>query len=606
MPSQSDISSQIVATLATSEPDLDTSVGSVTRTIIDAVAGAISDASLDTQLLTYQYDIYGMTGSDLDAFVQLFGISRYPAMRSTGTVTFTRATAVDVVSTPINSQVATQDGTVVVQTLAAGILTLGALTVTVPAQAVVPGPQGNVAAGTLTKALTPVSEITGVTNLNAFTGGTNQETDSQLQARWVSTVFKSMSGTSQMFLGIALNNPACTAANVIGPQTRRREQLQISGGSATSTVNDAQYVYPSGQIAGIDIDNGNIAAPGAQYAWNYNLNPPSITVIDAAYFPNGEIIELSYIYLDEASRNIPSSGIFNRVDIYAAGSNAANASQPVGFSNAITFSSSASNVYFAGTYVHPDGTHPSPGNVFIPLAFGPIITLPATIVIGSTTYGLASTANPMGTTSGGVSYAYQIVHQTGAFGWSPYSSFGIEWYAGFPVANGSLIVLSEGYTYNNVPMQIQASVESWGLAGIDALTHQAQELELQFSLAVVYDNSISVPTTQSAIGNGLQSFLSTLAFNATIYPSSVIAIVEGVSGVVACRFLEAADYAGWNPVTPNLFNVGIQQLVNGVVVQSFVNSQGQPLTVYTGDDTVPTFGGTVLITKGVNTLGAFG
>jgi uncharacterized phage protein gp47/JayE len=606
VPSQSDISSQIVATLGISEPDLDTSVGSVTRTIIDAVASAISDASLDTQLLTYQYNIYAMTGSDLDTFVQLFGMSRYPAVRSSGTVTFTRTTATDVVSVPINTQVSTTDFTVVVQTLAAGILGVGALSVTVPAQATVAGPQGNVAANTLTVLNTAVSEITAVTNLGAFTGGQNQETDTQLQARWVATVFKSMAGTSQMFLGIALNNPFCTAANVVGPETRRTEQLQIQGGSATSTVNDAQYIYPSGEIAGIDIDNGNIASPGVQYTWNYNQNPPSITAIDQSYFASGTVFQLSYIYLDEASRNAPASGIFNRVDVYCAGQDPVSASQTLHFSPAITWSSSSGNTFWTGAFVHPDGTSPSAGNIFIPLAFGPIITVPGTITVGSVTYGLASAAHPLGSTSGGIVYAYQIVHQTGAFGYSPYSYFGIDWVASQAPATGSVLVISEDYTYNGVPSAIQQDLTNWSLAGTDVLAHQANILELQFSLAIVYAPSSTVSTTQNAIQSALQTYLSQLAFNAFIYPSSVISIVEAVPGVTACRFLEGADYVSWNPATPNNFSVGIQQLVNGVVTNSFVNSLGAPLTVQTDDATVPAFGNVVLVTKALNTLGAFG
>jgi hypothetical protein len=173
-------------------------------------------------------------------------------------------------------------------------------------------------------------------------------------------------------------------------------------------------------------------------------------------------------------------------------------------------------------------------------------------------------------------------------------------------ATGSILVLSQNYTYNAVPAQIQADLENWRLAGTDVLAHQAQELFLQFSLAVVYNPSITVATTQTAIGTALSTFLAQLAFNAIIYPSSVIAIVEDVPGVTACRFLEAGDYPSWNPSTPNLFNVGIQQLVNGVVTNSFVNSSGAPLTVQTGDDTVPSFGGTVLVTKALNTLGSFG
>jgi uncharacterized phage protein gp47/JayE len=606
LPSQSDISTQICQALATSEPDLDTSVGSVTRSIIDAVASAVSSASLDSQLLTYQYDIYSMQGSDLDAFVQLFGLSRFPAQRANGILTFTRTSATDVVTVPINAQVASADGTVTAQTLAAAILAVGVTTISVAAQCVVAGPDGNVAAGTLTQLQTAVTEITGVTNPNAFSGGSNQETDSQLQARWVATVFRNMAGTSQMFLGIALNNPNCTAANVLGPQTRRTEQLQIEGGMATSTVTDAQYVYPAGEMAGIDIDNGDIAAPGVQYTWNYNVIPPEVIAIDQSYFAPGTVFELSFIYLDEWSRNQPASGIFNRVDVWCVGEDPVPAAQTFAFTPAQVFSSSPANNFYVGNYVHPDGTNPAAGNIFVPLAFGPILTMTPTITIGTTTYGIATTQNPLGTTAGGISYAYQIVQETGAFGWGPYSNFGLEWVTSMAPASGSVISISEDYTYNAVPSQIQADLENWRLAGQDVIAHQALQLELQFSLAIVYDPTISTTTTQTAINNALQTYLSTLGFNTTIYPSSVIAIVEGVSGVVASRFLVGRDYSGYNSSTPNNYNVGIQQVIDGVVVNSFVSSSGEPNPVETDDATVPVFGQTVLVTKALNTLGAFG
>lgn len=605
MPSQSDISTQIQQALAISEPDLDITVGSVARNIIDAVAASISDASLDSQLLSYQYDIYAMIGSDLDSFVQLFGLSRHPSTRASGILTFTRVTSADTVTIPIATQVASSDGTVIVQTLAAVILSPGITSVQVAAQAVVAGPGGNQSANTFTQLQTAVSEITGITNPAAFTGGASQETDTQLQARWVATVFRNMSGTSAMFLGLALNNPACTSANVVGPQTRYTEQLQISGGSATSTVPDAQFVYPTGQQAGLSIKAGNVAAPGVQYSWNSNAIPPQVNVIDSVYFPNGQVFDLSFIYLDIWSRNQPAQGIFNRVDVWCVGNSPQSATQVFAFSPALTFSSAVSGQFFTGNFVHPDGSNPAANNIFVPLAFGPIITVPSTITIGTTIYGLATTQNPLGTSAGGISYAYQIVHQTGAQGWAPYSNFGLEWVNTMAPSPGSVVSLSSNYTFNAVPRQVQADMENWRLAGTDVWAHQAIQLQLQFSLAVVYSPNISIATTNTAINTALQTYLSTLGFSVTIYPASVIAIVEGVSGVTACRFLVSRDYSNWNPATPNAFNVGIQQVINGVVTQSFVNSTGEPNPVQTNAATVPAFGQTVIQTKALNTIGAF-
>jgi uncharacterized phage protein gp47/JayE len=605
MPSQSDISSQIIQVLAASEPDLDTSVGSVTRKIIDAVAGSISTASLDQQMLSYQYDINSMMGAALDSFVQLFGMSRYPAARAVGTVSFTRGTAVDTVTVPSGLQIASEDGSVVVTTLTPVILDPAALSGTAPVQVVTAGPQGNVGTGALTQVQSPVPEITSCTNVTPLTGGANQETDSQLQARWKATVFKNMAGTSQMFLGIATNDPDCTAANVVDGATRFREQVQISGGSAASTVSDAQYTYPSGQVAGRNIDNGDVAAPGTQYIWNYQSDPPGISVIDTSYFPNGELVDLSFLYMDVFSRNSPTDGIYSRVDVWCAGSRPTAASATVNYHNSTVFSNSSTSNWFTGSFVRPDGTRPAAGNVFISLPWGPIVTLPPVLVVSGVTYGLATPEFPLGAVSGGVTYAYQMVHRDGAFGWSPYSDFGLEWDAAFQPPAGKALVLSEDYTYNNVPAAIQANLENWRLAGQDVLAHQGISVFLQFSLAVIFDPGVTQSVTQAAISTSLQTYLSQLGFNSRIYPSSVIQAVEGTPGVTASRFLTGADYPGWNSSSPNNFNVGIQQVYQGVVMQSYVDSGGNPVDIALGAAQLPSFGGAVIVPRAGNTMGPF-
>lgn len=605
MASQSDIVSQMIAYLATVEPDLDTTTGSVARKILDACSAGISTASLDSQMLAYQYDIDSMTGAALDAFVANFGMTRYPAARATGTVTFTRPAATDTVTAPVATQIASADGTVVVQSLTPAIMDAAALAVSVPVQAVTAGPAGNVAAGTLTQLMTPVSEVTSVTNVNALTGGANQETDSQLQTRWKSTVFKNMAGTSQMFLGIALNDPDCQAANVVDGMTRRREQLQISGGSATCTVTDAQYTYPSGQVVGRDIDAGDVAAPGIQYTWNTALNPPQIQAIDRSYFPEGQLIDVSYLFMDKASRNNPAQGIYNRIDIWAAGVRAQAATATVKFAAGTTFQASPSSNWYASSFVRPDGSSPAVGSIFLPLPFGPVITVPPTMVINGTTYGLASLTNPLGTVANGVTYAYQIVHRTGAFGWSPYSDFGLEWSAAYAPAAGTAIVLSEDYTYNDVPYAVQEQLENWRLAGTDVQAHQGIEATLQFSLAIIYDPSVSQSVTQAAISTALSNYLSGLGFDSRLYPSSILQVVESTPGVTACRFLTGADYPTWAISAPNNFNVGIQRVASGVVTKSYVDSGGNPLDIEFGENEIPAFGNVVLVTKAGNTMGSF-
>src|SRR4051794_5411380 len=87
---QTDIVAQMRAALSVSEPDLDTTIGSTTRKILDAVAEVVAESLIDKLLLDYQYDIDAKSGQDLDDFVALFGFNRLPAKRATGTVIFSR------------------------------------------------------------------------------------------------------------------------------------------------------------------------------------------------------------------------------------------------------------------------------------------------------------------------------------------------------------------------------------------------------------------------------------------------------------------------------------------------------------------------------------
>jgi uncharacterized phage protein gp47/JayE len=606
MASQADVSSQMISALRVAAPDLDTSAGSVVRKIVDTFASAVADASIDTHLLTYQYDVYSHTGADLDAFVQLFGMARFPAVQATGTVTFTRQTTTDVISVPVAAQVANADGSVIAQTLTPAVLNVGIGVVTVPVQATVAGPQGNVAANSLTTLLTPVSEISTVTNLAALTGGAAQEADSQLQTRWVTTVFKSMSGTEQMFLGIALNNPSCHAANVVGSMTWRDEQVQVVGGVAASTVNDAQYIYPTGQTVGNDIDGGDVAVPGLQYAWNYSVIPPQVRVVDQAYFPPGSIVELKFSYLDTWSRNVPSSGILNRVDVWCAGVNPVAAAQTIPWSTSYTFSSNPTAPYYVGNWVRPDSRNPAAGNIYLPLAFVPIVTMDPIISVGGVNYGLATPDHPLGTVAGGVNYAYQIVHENDAFGWGPFSGGGLEWAASMAPPQNSAITVGADYTWNNVPFAIQRDLSNWRLAATDVLAHQALTVLLQISVAIIFDPNVAQATTVAAVQTSLSAWLTGLGFNATVYPSSVIQQIENTPGVTACRFLVGSDVANWNPATPNSFNVGIQQVSStGAVINSYVDANGNPLDIILGASQIPAFGNLVVVPKAANSFGAF-
>ncbi len=894
MATANEIVSGIRKHLGVTEPDLDTSTGSVTRKIIDAVGEAISESYIDQHLLTYSYDIDSKTEGDLDGFVQLFGLSRIPAKRATGTITFSRSGAADkIISIPVGFQLTNGgDPSVTIQTITSALMNVGETSVNVPVQAISAGAGGNIPPGTLYP-LQPQENVATIVNAQSLTGGASQETDLELRDRWKKTVFRNMAGTecqppgtqvlvprnrrtvpgvqgsvkvvlesvpieslkvgdrvaswrrgvllregreitgitsteysgplivvrdesgrtsrytpnhrcivklgpalegkhivylqrrgtsfrigtttdrrisssgrvcnssgladrlasqgadeawilsihdvkadallaeaygswhfgipmtlfranhardgqevqerldafwnkvgdltvsaatclsshgrmiehplirrgakktwnraseveacnlidgselidveatmqegatrhvpvtvvnefyegpvwsmdvdefhtyvadgfvthNSMYLGIALNDPDCGAANVLGASKQRREQLQVVSGQATTTITQATYVYSGNQLVGLDLEAGNIALPGIDYNWNTAVNPPRVDVLNAAALPNGSLIDVDFQYVSRSSRNDPANNIYHRVDVWCSGTRVLNASQSIFFSNTLRFVESL-GTYYRFFWVKNDGAYPANNNIFIPLAYGPMITVPSTITISSTTYGLATVDHPLGTTSGGIQYAYQPVYNDTANGYGPRSLYGLEWAASQAPANGSSF--SVQYTYNGVPHAIQFEIDRWRLVTVDAQVHQAKNRYLKFNLAIIYDFNADQNVVNTSINTAISDYLANLGLATVVQASDVLQVVHGVSGVDAARFLHADDVSGWNPADPNNSTVGIQRVIGTFVVDSFVDSNGRVKDVFFADNEAPVFGLTFISVRAQNSFG---
>jgi uncharacterized phage protein gp47/JayE len=245
------IASQMVAGMNVVEPTLDLSVGTTMRKLIDIHAEADAQVYANYQVSQYANAITTLTGSALDSFCAQFGMARFAAKYATGSVTFTQSVSVSSVQNqpvtiPVGTQVATQGSSpVFFQTLVTFTMSPIDTSVAIPIQAVVPGSGGNVGANTIITTSTPLNGVSAVINPAPTSGGTDAESDQAFIARFLSTVFRALTGTSQMFLGTALENPAVTAANTIGAYVTHSEQIEISsGGTAISSVDDAAFVYP--------------------------------------------------------------------------------------------------------------------------------------------------------------------------------------------------------------------------------------------------------------------------------------------------------------------------------------------------------------------------
>lgn len=610
----SEIASQIVATLRTTDPELDTSVGTTTRKIIDAVSEQISEAYVDQHLLFYQYDIDSKTGADLDDFTQLFGIARLAAKRASGVVTFSRTSNLsETVSIPINTQISSvTDPPVLVQTAVGAFLEAGEISVTVPVQAVEAGPSGNLSAGTLNTLGSLIVGISSVTNQSPLSGGTEMETDTQLRDRWKRTVFRSLAGTEQMYVGVALDDPDCYVANVLGASKRRREQLQMPDtGIAVTTVEDATFVYAEPVFLGENIDGGDILNPSVDFTWNVIADPPQVERLDATKLPDDMIFELDFEYQPKASRNDVGNGIVNRVDIYVGGQRPVVATQSLIFRQALRFTSGPSDTLYNQKFVRNSGAHPTVNNVMVPLAYGPIITAPNQISIGGQVYGLVTEDHPMGTSATvgdvEVDFAYRIVHQDSPFGFTATSLCGLEWDASMLPAEGAVFTLGgqeDGdYTYNQMVHDIQLNVDRWRLLGVDAKVHAAKRVELRLNLAVTYNRGLNISQVDTAIMDAVSLLFTGIGFQGRIQVSDILQAVHNVTGVDNVRFLNGTDFPLWDPGEGTTWDVGIQRMADGAVVEAYVDSTGRPHDIFLGDDSIPVLHSINRVVTADNTFG---
>lgn len=601
MPSSADIAAQIKATLALSEPDLDTTIGSVVGKIIDAVSLPVAEAFLDQHLTSYQYDIDSMTAGTLEGFVRLFGMDRRQARYAIGTVTFGRAVsnaAKTSAAIPLGTQVrAATNPVIYVRTLASAVMAVGQTTLDVPVQALTPGAAGNVAAGTLTLLVSEGGGVSTVTtNTASMTSGRDAESDTVLRERWKTTVLRNLAGTGQMYQAMGFqSDDAVTAVNVIGSRKTWQDRVTISGGvSPELHYGNPEFIYSGSFFLGPDLGSSVLLATKTDYTVTINnAVTPATLVINAVIgglLADGDY-DIQYDYVPAYSRNNPfgtrfgeTAFINNRVDVWLAGTHPVLVTQACKFSAgaATRFGNASTDLFYRLNYSTLNGLNPTANDVFTPLAYGPVLSVPTSMTIGGSTF------------TRGVHY--DIVHRSDAFGYGPASSFGLVWYAAgaLPVAASAFTI---NYSYNAVPANAQALTESqWRLLGTDVVYHAGITTAYRFHFAVVYARNHDTTVVNTDIDAALARLIGPLGFDSALQVSDVLQAVHNVDGVDNVRFLNVGDDAA---------HYAIEAMsTTGVSMGVPYATGGRAVDLYFDDAHVPVFHSTRIITKTRSSFGA--
>lgn len=190
------VQNQAVAIQTKAAALVDFTVGSILRSIIEAVAGVV----LWLQAIVLQ--VMALTRaatsnlSDLDSWMADWSFYRLGANGAIGYETFARFTPTLQAVVPLGATVQSNDGTqtftVILDTtnvnfnagLGGYVIPAGTASIACLVQANTASTASNVQANTLTVLTTPIAGVDYVNNAGAFTGGSSPETDSAFRARF--------------------------------------------------------------------------------------------------------------------------------------------------------------------------------------------------------------------------------------------------------------------------------------------------------------------------------------------------------------------------------------------------------------------------------------
>lgn len=253
------------------QPDLDTKPGTVARDLfVDAPASQLSLLYDELSSVSDQQSLRLVVGSDLDKLARNFGVVRKGSTPSTGQalLTFASINATininrgDVVTANNGFSFAVTAGVSVIPSAInlyrsvatkfrdqldfAGISDTLAVQVTV--QATSPGTVGNIGPYSVNK--TNIPGVSNATNVNAFVGGTDQETDAAFRNRVLSTFSGSSVGTALGYLNTALGTTGVSDAAVIEPG----DPLMTRDGTVVNVASDGtRTIVSEGSGGKVDV-----------------------------------------------------------------------------------------------------------------------------------------------------------------------------------------------------------------------------------------------------------------------------------------------------------------------------------------------------------------
>ena len=546
-----EVSASIIQTLQTTTGGgLSCELGTPERKIIDACAEAISAAYVDQYLIGGLLDIDTKVGLELEQWVGIFGFGRLQGRPARGVIhmSLTTPSTVDT-QIPVGTQYFTRIGVtgsgspLQFATTQPAVLLAGTYTIDIPVECTTSGTIGNVAPDSITGSGVLIG-ASSVTNLAAMTGGVDTETDAGLRQRFKETLLRNVSGTRDWYLAVCLQNNSVSRANVVGPVSLYRTQIEVQDTPLTLDVQDVKYVWRDGASVFVNLGQADeqFYIPGIDFNLTAGTtNAPIFTRGPSENLTIQKVVDLEFQYTTRSSRNDPDLNRTNKVDVFVDGIDPFPVTEQTiigenGGADTVVLKSSPDtdplyNLNFER--IGSSGT-PTAGNRFMRLGSVPVIAFPPKLTIGGTTYNQGEHYHLIRTT------LKNVVNETTLLTGSQREICGVEWLSTGPsVSPSTPVALS--FVYNRVPEILYTVISQSKQIATDVLVHQADYRYFEPCLSVEYDRSYARTVVDRAINDRLKKYFQGIGFGASIKLSNLCMAVQQVLGVVDVKITTEAE-----------------------------------------------------------------
>ena len=535
------VAAEILAKLAKTAPGFSLEIGTPERKIVDAVAESISEAYIDQYLVGSLMDIESKAGLELEQWCGIFGFGRMQGRRAAGTVRIElkNSNSQDVTiqkNSPFytRNSLPSSGNQTYFRAIQAVIIPAGSYVADVPVECTVPGAIGNVPPDSIVF-VGDILGATSATNLQAFTGGVDVETDNELRQRFKDTFLRNVAGTEDFYLGLCYQNQNVSKAVCFGPIRQYATQVEavVNTDSIGYVDRDVKYAWPGDGHVNVFKNLGQSTEKfyrnGIDFRWTPGATP-TFVALPGGDIATGDIVDVEFEYTTQSSRNDPLKGITNKVDLFVNGSAPYAVTERTVITSTSVLSATNTAQLYTGNFtrVGPSTGSPTANNRFMRLGSTPIVSFPSSLVVGT---GSGAQIYTQGTHYHLLRLAPESQdppNATTLMAGSIYEVVGIEWESTGPTTGTQMTVT---YNYNRVPEVLQAMVKTGKQVTTDVLVHQASYAYLRLYLAIEYNRGFAVSQVDNQIQERLRTYFAGLPYGSWIQISDLSLAVHQVLGV---------------------------------------------------------------------------